>query len=248
MEIFKLRKLLFLLVGGQGTYQAAVGAQVSSGIGCLTMLEKLSLIKANDKNQSIVKELGNLIRMRELGITELKVEGGKNLCASIEKMEHLCSLYVNSASKEEYLDLNYVMISPQLINSLILGGRLEEIPAWICKLNSLSKIELKWSKLQNSPLEALQALPSLKELHLCDAYTGTVKEFSAECFSELKMLEIEQCNRLNKVVIQERALPKLQKMTIKKCDSLVMVHVTKNLLSQLEEVLVLQDLISIIKG
>ena len=187
-------------------------------------------------------------RVRELGITELKVEDGKNLCASIEKMEHLCSLYVNSASKEEYLDLNYVMISPQLINSLILGGRLEEIPAWICKLNSLSKIELKWSKLQNSPLEALQALPSLKELHLCDAYTGTVMEFSAECFSELKMLEIEQCNRLNKVVIQERALPKLQKMTIKKCDSLVMVHVTKNLLSQLEEVLVPQDLISIIKG
>ncbi|KAL0008701.1 hypothetical protein SO802_010203 [Lithocarpus litseifolius] len=248
MEIFKLRKLLFLLVGGRDTHQAAVGAQVSSGIGCLTMLEKLSLIKANDKNQSIVKELGNLIRMRELGITELKVEDGKNLCASIEKMEHLCSLYVNSASKEEYLDLNYVTNSPQLINSLILGGRLEEIPAWICKLNSLSKIELKWSKLQNSPLKALQALPSLKELHLCDAYTGTVMEFSAECFSELKMLEIEQCNRLNKVVIQERALPKLQKMTINNCDSLVMVHVTKNLLSQLEEVLVPQDLISIIKG
>ena len=61
------------------------------------------------------------------------------------------------------------------------------------------------------------------------------------------MLEIEQCNRLSKVVIRERALPKLQKLTIKNCDSLVMVHVTKNLLSQLEEVLVLQDLISIIK-
>ncbi|XP_050280130.1 disease resistance protein RPM1-like [Quercus robur] len=248
MEIVKLHKLLFLFVGGRGTYQAAVGAQVSSGIGCLTMLEKLSLIKANNKNQSIVKELGNLIHMRELGITELKVEDGKNLCASIEKMEHLCSLYVNSASKEEYLDLNYVTNSPQLINSLILGGRLEEIPAWIGKLNSLSKIQLKWSKLQSSPLEALQALPSLKELHLYDAYTGTVMEFSAECFSELKMLEIEQCNRLNKVVIQERALPKLQKLTIKKCDSLVMVHITKNFLSQLEEVLVPQDLISMIKG
>ena len=71
-------------------------------------------------------------------------------------------------------------------------------------------------KIADSPLEALQALPSLQELHLCDAYTGTVKEFSAECFSELKMLEIEQCNRLSKVVIQERALPKLQKLTIKK--------------------------------
>ncbi|XP_030964856.1 disease resistance protein RPM1-like [Quercus lobata] len=216
MEIVELRKLIYLLVGDRDIYQAAVGAQLSSGIGCLTMLEKLSLIKANDKNRSIVKELGNLIRMRKLGITELKVEDGKNLCASIEKMVHLCSLYVNSASKEEYLDLNYVTNSPQLINSLILGGRLEEIPAWICKLNSLSKIELKWSKLQNSPLEAIQALPSLKELHLYDAYTGTVMEFSAECFLGLKMLEIEQCNRLSKVVIQERALPKLQKLTIKK--------------------------------
>ena len=79
MEIVELRKLIYLLVGDRDIYQAAVGAQLSSGIGCLTMLEKPSLIKENDKNRSIVKELGNLIRMRELGITELKVEDGASL-------------------------------------------------------------------------------------------------------------------------------------------------------------------------
>jgi disease resistance protein RPM1 len=110
----------------------AVGAEVSPGIGHLELLQKLSLIKANKKKGNIVEELGT--KLRKLGITELKKEDGKDLCASIEKMEHLTSLYVKSASIDEYLDLNYVDMFLQMINNLFLGGRLHNIPGWIRSL------------------------------------------------------------------------------------------------------------------
>ncbi|KAL0009427.1 hypothetical protein SO802_010929 [Lithocarpus litseifolius] len=225
-EIFELPKLLYLFVGCPN---AVVGVQVRPDIKRSTSLQKLSLIKANYKEISIVKELGNLIDLRKLGITELKEIEGKDLCGSIEKMKHLYSLSVSIASKEVYLDLKDMKKSPQLLQKLSLGGRLKEIPAWVGELNNLYKIELKWSKLQNSPLEALHALRSLKELHLYVAYTGEFLVFNAQSFLELRILEIERCDQLNEVVILEQALPKLQKLIIRNCQSLAMVRMTKEM-------------------
>ncbi|GMY30841.1 disease resistance protein RPM1-like [Fagus crenata] len=107
-------------------------------------------------------------------------------------MEHLTSLFVKSASIDEYLDLNYVDMFPQMINNLFLGGR---------------------------------ALPSLKELYLHDAYSV-----------------IDQCSSLKKVVIPEPAMPKLQKLIIKNCNSLTMVRIAINTVTRLEE-MVPQELI-----
>ena len=132
-EIFELPKLLHLFVGCPN---AVVGVQVRPGIKCSTSLQKLSLIKANYKEISIVKELGNFIDLRKLGITELKEIEGKDLCASIEKMKHLYSLSVSSASKE-YLNLKDMKRSPQLLQKLSLGARLKEIPAWVGELYNL---------------------------------------------------------------------------------------------------------------
>nr|POE76525.1 disease resistance protein rpm1 [Quercus suber] len=150
-------------------------------------------------------------------------------------MEHLTSLYVESVSMEEDLDLNHVRKSPELINSLFLGGRLHCIPRWICSLKNLSKFKLKLSKLENSPLEALQDLPSLKELHLYDAYNGKELVFEAKRFLELRMLVIEQFSQLCMVVIQVTAVPKLQKLAIRNCDYLKMLCISKSTLNRLEE-------------
>ncbi|GMY30827.1 disease resistance protein RPM1-like [Fagus crenata] len=130
-------------------------------------------------------------------------------------MEHLTSLYVKSASIDEYLDLNYVDMFLQMINNLFLGGSL---------------------------LEALWDLPSLEELYMHDAYSGEVLEFGAEWFVELRILVIEQCSSLKKVVIPEPAMPKLQKLIIKNCDSLIMVRIAINTVTRLEE-MVPQELI-----
>ena len=241
MGILEIPKLLYLLVDCRGRNNATVGVEVSQGIGCLKWLQKLSLIKANNKNVSIVEELGNLIELRKLGITELKNKESCDFCASIEKMENLSSLYVESAN--EFLDLNYVKKSPQMIENLSLGGRLHNIPEWILSLKGLFKLELKWSQLTKSPLEVLWGLPSLKVLHLHDAYSGEVLEFRAGWFLELRILVIEQCWWLKCVVIPGLAMPKLQKLTIENCNSLTMVRIAISTLTHLEKTNVPQHLL-----
>ena len=64
---------------------------------------------------------------------------------------------------------------------------------------------------------------------------------------EPALLEIEKCDQLNKVVILEQALPKLQKLIIRNCQSLAMVHMTKKMVSQMEEVCVPPDCTRIIE-
>ena len=256
-EIHKLRKLLHLLVGC--IKNIVVGAQVFPEIESMTSLQKLSNIKANHKGKSIVKKLKNLTELRKLGITELKEADGEDFCASIKNMKFLTSLSVDSESKNEYLDLDYEIKPPklhrdemkppevmplELLRSVFLGGMLQRIPIWVYKLKSLLKLKLKGSKLQDSPLKALQALPSLKELYLYDAYSGRELEISAISFLELKILEIEKCSQLM-VVALKVVVPKLQKLTVKNCGYLSKVYITKKLYKQLE-VHVPQDIIELL--
>ena len=233
MGILEIPKLLYLLVDARGRNNAIAGVEVSQGIGCLKLLQKLSLIKANNKNGSIVEELGNLTELRKLGITELKNKGSCDFCASIEKMENLSSLYVESTN--EFLDLNHVKKSPQMIENLFLGGRLHNIPEWILSLKGLFKLELKWSQLAESPLEVLWDLPSLKVLHLHGAYSGEAFEFRAGWFLELRILVIEQFRWLKRVVIPRLAVPKLQMLTIENCNCLTMVRIAAITLDHLKK-------------
>lgn len=220
-KILKLHKLLYLLVDLQDANRGSAGVEVVPGIGRLKLLQKLSLIKAScKKNCRIVKELGCLTELRKLGVSELKEEDGKDLCASIEKMEHLSSLHVTSTGEEAFLDLDYMNALPCLIRRVHLTGRLKNIPRWIGLHHSLAKICLKWSKLDSSPLVALQALPSLAELQLVDAYNGEELEFKAGWFKELRMLEIEKFSRLHTIVVRVGAMPQLRKLIFRSCKSL----------------------------
>ena len=81
-------------------------------------------------------------------------------------------------------------------------------------------------------------------LHLHDAYSGEVLEFQAGWFLELRILVIEQCRRLKSVVIPERAMPKLQKLTIRYCNNLTMVRMAISTLTRIEETIVPQHLLN----
>ena len=91
-------------------------------------------------------------------------------------------------------------------------------------------------------MRPLWDLHPLEELYLHDAYSGEVLEFRAEWFVELRILVIEQCSLLKKVVIPEPAMPKLQKLIIKNCNSLTKVRIAINTVTRLEE-MVPQELI-----
>ncbi|KAK1577699.1 hypothetical protein Q3G72_024026 [Acer saccharum] len=219
-KILKLQNLLYLLVDRRpgDVDEAREGVKLPSGFRCLKSLRKLSLVKAK-KNQSIIRELGNLIELRKLGITELETKDGMDLCASIQSMEYLSSLSVTAAFRDDEegcLVLDHVSKPPPFLRRLSLGGHLQDIPQWISSLQCLARICLKGSKLKNSPLDALQALPCLVELRLVDAYIGEVLEFKPGCFLELTVLYLQQLGRLQKVSVKSsNSLPKLESLVFR---------------------------------
>ncbi|XP_022717870.1 disease resistance protein RPM1-like [Durio zibethinus] len=243
LEIRELQFLRHLLVYRYNvknyvTFDPVQGVEVPPGIGTLNKLQKLSLLRVN---KEVLEELGALIQLKKLGILDLKREDGKRLCASIMKMPDLLTLDVSSTGPGEYLDLDGMVNHPRFLQRLKLEGRLAKLPGWISShsLDNLQRIYLKWSRLNtcDNPLRALEALPNLLELQMVDAYMGKALEFNANSFKKLKILQLEQFANLNMVVVQETAMPKLEKLTICKCKKLEMLPLGIYYLTHLKELL-----------
>ncbi|KAK2986964.1 hypothetical protein RJ640_004925 [Escallonia rubra] len=243
-EILYLHNLRHLLayrydVKNYVDFDSVQGVEIFAGIGYLTNLQNLSLVKYKpDKHCKILRELGRLTQLRKLGLFHVKSADGKHLCISIEKMKNLQTLDIRSTSKEEYLDMESMPHPPPNLQRLYLKGRLHKIPEWVCpSRNHLSKIGLKWSKLKASPLDYLQDLPELVELELVDAYTGVELVFAVGSFKKLKKLHVEKLDQLHTVVIQDGGVPDLQKLVLCNCANLKMLPLGINNLSRVEELL-----------
>ncbi|KAB2636755.1 disease resistance protein RPM1-like [Pyrus ussuriensis x Pyrus communis] len=250
-EICKLYNMRHLLVsrGCDGDDDGpAQGVEVSAGnIGALSELQKLSLIKVGN-NRTILNALAELTGLRKLGLTDLKIEHGTELCCAIEKMGSLSTLELRSTNEEEYLELDHHMKSPpRSLERLSLKGRLRCLPQWVPMLHSVVKISLKWSKLDAdaNPLKPLQALRNMMELHLVCYYTGQVLEFKAETFMKLKILSIKQFDQLHTMKVESGAMPNLEKLTLSNCKSLNLPPLGMEGLRNLEE-LFLHDMPTIL--
>ncbi|XVF00421.1 hypothetical protein REPUB_Repub04eG0000100 [Reevesia pubescens] len=83
VDILKLRRLRHLLVyryefTSYSRFHSKYGFQALSGIGALQSLQKLCFMEVNHDNALII-ELGKLVQLRRLGITNLRKEDGKLL-------------------------------------------------------------------------------------------------------------------------------------------------------------------------
>ncbi|XP_027084316.2 disease resistance protein RPM1-like [Coffea arabica] len=221
VEILKLRKLRSLVVGRMGDYSnnfSVWGFKSPDGIGKLTSLEALRIIEAN--SGKIVREIGKLIRLRELSITKLRREDGKELVSSLLRLTNLRELYIYSIKEEETLDLQH-SVSPRLgfLTRLSLTGRLERVPEWVMSLQSLGTLALLNSELteDENAIDCLGHLPNLVDLALSGAYEGETLCFKAGGFPKLKELGIVQLKRLKWVSVEEESMPNLQQFVIVGC-------------------------------
>ncbi|OMO72272.1 Disease resistance protein [Corchorus olitorius] len=197
---------------------------------------KLSFIKAASGDEgNMIQALGNMTQLRKLGITDLKEKDGKLLCLSIGNMNNLQSLDVSSINEDEFLDLNSMLNPPKLLQRLCFRGRLQEIPVWISSLHDLVRVRLKWSRLETSPIDALEDLPNLLELQLLDAYDGKDLVFRPGKFKTLEVLELASLNDLEVVKIEKGALSSLVKLVTKQCQRLKMFPRGIEKLSHLRE-------------
>lgn len=230
-----LQKLSFeKTVKNFADFDSVHGVKVFEGIQNLTNLQTLSRVDAG-QNGRIIQELKHLSQLKKLGLTRLKKEFGRDLCASIKKMKHLTTLDVCTATNSDSLELSGLDAEPPLsLQRLYLKGRLEKFPEWISSLNNLFCLRLKYSWLKNSPLNSLKNLPNLVELHLVDCFAGEELTFETSSFMQIKMLVIEQFSELNTIIFEEEVMPGLQQISLRKCPKLKMPPLGIHKLSKVE--------------
>ncbi|OMP11504.1 Disease resistance protein [Corchorus capsularis] len=225
VEILKLKQLRHLLVYRYefkyySRFHSKYGFKAFAGIGALKSLQKLCFIAADHKNPSILGEIGELTQLRRLGIMNLRKEDGMALCSSIQKLTNLEALSVVSSVKDEVIDLQHLSSPPKLLERLYLTGKLEQLPEWIPRLQSLVIVYLKWSRLEDNPLVSLQNLSNLVHLELLQVTTGDTLSFKAGGFRKLKVLGIDKFDELKCIEMEKDALPVLEKLSILRCKSL----------------------------
>ncbi|XP_050246316.1 disease resistance protein RPM1-like isoform X9 [Quercus robur] len=218
--LLKLRYLVAYNYNGDTKYNidSRCGIKIPNGIRHLESLQKLYEIEAT--SATLITELGSLAQLRKLSISKLKKENGMDLCTAIQKMGHLRSLEISATSEEEVLNLQSLPSPPLLLQTLCLHGRLEKLPEWIPKLKSILRIDLCWSRLMEDPLKFLQSLPNLMTLSLCDGYRGEQLHIEGRSFQKLKELRFLNFGGLNRLIIDEGALPLLERLQIGECPQL----------------------------
>ncbi|XXG75037.1 hypothetical protein AAC387_Pa07g3627 [Persea americana] len=213
-------------------------AQAPDGICNLNCLQSLEGIGANNDT---VRKVGNLTQLRKLTIAKVKRDHGRELSTSLQKMEALLFLHVRATSEEEVIDLEALSSPPVHLETIALAGRLERPPLWIGSLQSLSRVFLQCSQLNEDPFSSLQTLPNLVQLHLKMAYAGQELCFRRGCFLKLKALEIHELLQLNQINIENKSLTCIQRLHLFKCPELKIIPKGIQYLTSLQE-LFLQDM------
>lgn len=224
VEILKLQHLRHLIVYSHVSfaylpYNCSPGFKAPKGLGKLRSLEKLVYVEANPGSGTI-EEIGKLNELKRLCILKLRTEDGKAVCSSIEKLHNLRSLNLKSIEEDVILDVNYLSSPPPLLQRLYLTGSMGKMPHWIKSLHNLVKIYFRWSKLKEDPLEHLQDLPNLVHLEFLVGYTGENLHFNAGKFRSLRLLNLDKIEKLRSVVIDEGAMPHLERLVIQRCNFL----------------------------
>ncbi|KAF8394133.1 hypothetical protein HHK36_020339 [Tetracentron sinense] len=222
-KLFKLQQLRHLIVYKvkvESYSQFSYGFDGRVGIRRLVNLQELFYIDVSvHQGGLVVRELGELIQLRRLGVMEMRKEYGVELCSSVEKMRNLRFLEVTSQIGE-VLDLQSLSSPPMLLQRLVLTGDLEKFPNWISSLFNLKKLYLGNCGLCDDPLGALQALPNLVELTLNETCDGEELCFKGGGFPTLKVLWFGNFKRLKLVRVEEGALPHLEVLNIIACKML----------------------------
>ena len=99
---------------------------MKDGLGDMTSLQKLPLLEIVDDGV-VIRELGKLKQLRGLVIiiTNVKGELGNALCSSINEMQLLEKLHIDTTDKNEVIELQF-MSTPSAL-------RKEALPQWEVK-------------------------------------------------------------------------------------------------------------------
>ncbi|PRQ29867.1 putative P-loop containing nucleoside triphosphate hydrolase, leucine-rich repeat domain, L [Rosa chinensis] len=232
-EIAKLLNLRHLVMyrftGNYLDFKYVSGMKVPSNISQLQKLQTLSMIESEGDT---IRHLGNLTQLKSIGISNVKERDEIDLWVSIEKLNLLQSVVLMASNEEEILPVKAQCPHLPRLRILYLIGRLQTAIPWFSSLQSLGRLCLRWSRLEEDLLPQIEALPYLTWLDLWNSYVG-----EELCFRRgfVKLERLELCNfaSVKKISIEKGVMPNLRYLWVKNCMELKTVPLGLEYLSNL---------------
>ncbi|RHN67251.1 putative P-loop containing nucleoside triphosphate hydrolase, leucine-rich repeat domain, L [Medicago truncatula] len=209
-EISKLIKLRHLI----GKTMSLI--QLKNGIGEMKSLQTLRRVSLNmDGAAEVIKALGKLKLIRNLGLLDVHKQNESILSSSINEMQHLEILYIRSCFNDnESIDLNLISPPPMLQN-LILQGKFKEFPEWTLDLQNLTMLRLVWPCSDKDPLQSLKSLQHLLSLYLdLYRYEGLQLHFQDGGFQKLEVSTVIRLSRVREIIIDKGSMPSLKTLRL----------------------------------
>ena len=197
------------------------GVKVPNGIQQLVGLRALQSVKATPE---FLREVAALIELKTFGVCNVRSEQSADLSNAITKMSHLVHLEIAAAAENEVLQLEGLYLPPTL-SWLALAGQLEK--TWMHQhfsfwshLNSLTRLTLAFSNIDEETFSCLRVLCGLRFLELIKAFEGKRLHFTAGSFPKFRYLFIWVAAQLNQVQIEEGAMQNLDELQFGDCPEL----------------------------
>ena len=118
----------------------------------------MGTIEADD---DLIRKIRSMTQLTTFGISKVKAANETDLCISIQNMTCLRSLGIMVTNEEETLGMDALSSPPPNLRKLILTGKLEKVPQWFRSLQSLTNLQLHWTRLDEDLLPYVAALPHL---------------------------------------------------------------------------------------
>ncbi|KAL4594284.1 hypothetical protein ACB092_12G009800 [Castanea dentata] len=217
LGIGKLQNLRHLIMyrytGNWSNCIYSIGMQAPSNIAQLKNLQSVSSIVAND---DLIRKIRSMTQLTSFGISNVKAANETDLCISIQNMTRLRIMSIMVANEEDTLRMDVLTSPPSNLQKVFLTGKLEKVPKWFCSLQSLTYLQLHWSRLEEDLLPHISALPNLGRLVLINAYVGKQLCFNTS-FLKLTRLSIRNFPQLNEIIIEKGVMPNLKFLYIYSC-------------------------------
>ncbi|XP_010253838.1 PREDICTED: disease resistance protein RPM1-like [Nelumbo nucifera] len=196
------------------------GMRVPSNIWKLKELRVLECVEAEG---DMIRQLGNMKKLRRIGLTKLSEGDGRDLCTALQNMQLLYYLFLMASNEEESLELDALWTPPPLLKILILAGKLERVPRWFRSLDNLMSLHLHWSQVREDLLSYIDTLPNLGRLTLVNANDGHRLCFRAGGFLKLRILRLWNSSQLYTIEIEKGAMPCLKELDLRILNELRML-------------------------
>ncbi|RWR84797.1 putative disease resistance protein [Cinnamomum micranthum f. kanehirae] len=190
------------------------------GIWKLRQLRHLHIHFGCSPSKSKHPKLNELTNLQSLSVIRV----GQWITGDFDKLTSLRSLKIQGTLSLYQIALSNFIGKQKNLESLHLDGHLKWLPALQDSAISLTKLVLKFSKLSEDSMAALEKLPKLQLLKLLNgSYEGKKMCCSVRAFPVLVVLEINSCTELEDWTVEEGAFSNLRRLKIRMCSELKMI-------------------------